>query len=170
MFFLHLLVHLPVILFNSLVYTSINKNYCITISIHKISSTHKFVLKIKQILKSRALKTMAILTMLTQRSLNHLFHLHLLKVQSILKFRNQNDHTNFWSCPLKKVLISFYFFVILYQYAKNSLFYLFTLQIQSIIIEYSQHTGYIHFGPCPPERFSMTFQFAWICTSIQKIS
>ena len=60
MFFLHLLVDLPVILFNSLVYTSINKNYCINISIQKISSTHKFVLKIKQILKSRELKAMAI--------------------------------------------------------------------------------------------------------------
>ena len=37
-----------------------NQNYCITISIQKISVIHKFILKIQQSLESHELKTMAI--------------------------------------------------------------------------------------------------------------
>ena len=39
---------------------SLTKNYCVTISIKKTSSIHKFVLKVQQILESRELKAMTI--------------------------------------------------------------------------------------------------------------
>ena len=49
---------------------------------------------------------------------------------------------------------------------KISLLDLFIHQIKSIL-ESCHITGNIYFWPCQPLKFSITFQFAWICNSMK---
>ena len=51
-----------------------------------------------------------------------LFHLLIFVIESILESHDQtddHDHDHFWSCPPKKIMISFLIFVNLYQHVKN---------------------------------------------------
>ena len=51
---------------------SLTKKYCITISIQKVSSIHKFIHKIKQILGSHELEVMSIFEHAHTKIFNHL--------------------------------------------------------------------------------------------------
>ena len=98
----------------------LTKNCCITISIQKISSIHKFMLKIKQILGSHELKCHGQLWRHPPK--NHwtnfylsgvctsmqklcLFYLLILEIQSILESCYQTGHIHFWPCLTKICLI-----------------------------------------------------------------
>ena len=82
----------------------LTKNYCITVSIKKISSIHKIILKIQQILGSHKLnlpifwpcppKNHWICTN-TQKISS--FHLFVLEIQSIIESCDQTGHTHFLS-------------------------------------------------------------------------
>ena len=97
----------------------LTKNYCITVSMQKISSIHKLI---QQILGSHELNDHPhfwpgppknlwnnflfswICTTMQKISLLHQF---ILEIQPILESRDQTDPTHFWPHPSKKFLIKF---------------------------------------------------------------
>ena len=99
-----------------------NKNYCSTIRNKKISTIHKFTLKVQQILGSHELKGHGqfwprqpknhrinfwlswICTSLQKKSL---FHMFIFEIQPILESHEQIGHIHFWQCPPQKFLTSF---------------------------------------------------------------
>ena len=91
-----------------------NQNYCITISMQKIRSIHKLILKIQQILSSNELKSKGFFLpnppknrwinfWLSRISTNiqkvSLFLLFIFEIESILNSRDQTGHIHFWPCP-----------------------------------------------------------------------
>ena len=97
----------------------LTKSYCITISIQKINSIHKFVFKIQQILRSHELTSpmptqklfdqLLIFVISVSICKKYLFHLFILQIQSILKSIDQIGHTYSWPCRTKKISINFSF-------------------------------------------------------------
>ena len=97
----------------------LTKNYCITVSMQKISSIHKLIL---QILGSQELNDHAhfwpgppknhwnnfLLSWIctTMQKISS-FHQFILEIQPILESCDQTGHTHFWPCPSKKFLIHF---------------------------------------------------------------
>ena len=90
---------------------SLTKNYCITISIQKISSIHKFILKIQQISRYHELKghyhfwlrptknhwiTFSFLEIVP--ACNSSFHQFIFEIKSISESHNQTGCTHFWPC------------------------------------------------------------------------
>ena len=65
-----------------------------------------------------------------------LFHLSILQIQSILKSHNMTGHNHFW--PRQPLKLS-YFFMKLYQYAKNKL-----IPMVNSILESSDQIGHIN--------------------------
>ena len=106
----------------------LTKNYCITVSMQKISSIHKLI---QEIFGSHELKehthfrrgqpknhwnNFLLSWICTTMQKISSFH-HFIEIQPILEPCDQTDHTYFWPCPSKNFLINFY--VNLYQHAKN---------------------------------------------------
>ena len=106
---------------------SLTKNYCITISIQKISSVDKFMLKIQQILGFHKLKSNVIFDQahpkITESTFsfaefvpawkNELFNLFIFEIQWILESRDQAGHKYFWQND------QLFIYVVMYQHAKN---------------------------------------------------
>ena len=120
---------------------SLTKNYCITISIHKISSVHIFILKIQQILGFHDLKGQV--HWITESTFSFPEFVPRCK-KSVYAICSFWDTDNFrvpwpdWPHPFLIMLIQNVFdqlliFVNLYQHVKNQLFNLFVLKIQSIL-------------------------------------
>ena len=94
----------------------LTKNYCIIVSIQKISSIHTLILKIQQILGSHELNKWPhlFLTMLSQKSAEKLLaSLNWTSTQKISSFHqfipescDQIGHTHFWPHPPKKIFLS----------------------------------------------------------------
>ena len=102
---------------------SLIENYCITVSLQKISSIHKLILKIKQIFLS--LMNQMVTTIFDHNhpkiirmtfsfpdfapACNKInsFHLVILEIQSILGSHDQTGHTHFWPCQPKCFLTNF---------------------------------------------------------------
>ena len=94
------------------------KNYCITVSMQKISSIHKLI---QQILGSHELNDHAhfwpgppknhwnnfLLSWIctTMQKISS-FHQFILEIQPILESCDQTGHTHFWPCPSKNFLIN----------------------------------------------------------------
>ena len=95
----------------------LTKNYCITIcitiSVQKISSLHKFILKIQQILGPQELKShdhfwpcppkkrwinFLFYWICTSMQKIGLFYLFIFDIQSFLESCDQNSHTHLWPC------------------------------------------------------------------------
>ena len=121
---------------------SLTKNYCITISIHKISSVHIFILKIQQILGFHDLKGQV--HWITESTFSFPEFVPRCK-KSVYAICSFWDTDNFrvpwpdWPHPflimlIQKVFDQLLIFVNLYQHVKNQLFNLFVLKIQSILI------------------------------------
>ena len=91
------------------------KNYCIATSMQTISSIHKLILKIQQILGSHKIATpifdhahpknhwnnFSLSWISTTMHKTSLFHLLILEIQSILESCDQTGHTHFWTWHLK---------------------------------------------------------------------
>ena len=95
------------------------KNYCITVSMQKISSIHKCI---QQILGTHKLndhvhfwpippknhwnKFLLSWICTTMQKISS-FHPFILEIQPILESHDQTGHTHFWPCPSQKFLINF---------------------------------------------------------------
>ena len=95
------------------------KNYCITVSMQKISSIHKLI---QQILGYHELNdhthfwpgppknywnNFLLSWICTTMQKISSFHQFILEIQPILESRDQTGHTHFWPCQSKKFLINF---------------------------------------------------------------
>ena len=85
---------------------NLTKSYCITISIQKISSIDKFILKIHQTFRSHELKLLiqliAFLNLYHHVKSQFIPSMHF-RDQSILNFHNQTGHNYFWLGQPKKI-------------------------------------------------------------------
>ena len=97
----------------------LTKNYCITVSMQKINSIHKFI---QQILGYHELNdhthfwpgppknhwnNFLLSWICTTMQKISLFHQFILEIQPILESHDQTGHTHFWSCQSKNFLINF---------------------------------------------------------------
>ena len=97
----------------------LTNNYCITVSMQKVSSIHKLI---QQILVSHELidytqfwpgppknhwNNFLLSWICTTMQKISSFHQFILEIQPILESCDQTGHTHFWPCPSKNFLINF---------------------------------------------------------------
>ena len=93
---------------------SLTKNYCISISIQKISSVHKFIFKMQQILGFHELTSLGnthpkiIESAFSFPEFVKACKRSVYSICSLLRynqfFHEQNGHAHFWLCPPQKIL------------------------------------------------------------------